>query len=159
MTEQTAESLENTIVPTLLFNIEGSQILLPDIAIAEIIDYQMTANEDDDKPDWYLGQLEWRGLSVPLVSLESMNHGAFFTKRPALKIIVVNALNNLKEQGYWAFVSLDTPRLQRLNHESLVSSDEPLQGDIALMMAELMGEELMIPNLAQIEENISQLKL
>lgn len=153
MSEQTSD---HQILPTLLFNIEGAQVLLPDIAIAEIIDYQLVNNDDaEDLPDWWLGQLAWRGLQVPLISLESMNHGAFFTKKPALKIIVVNALNSLKEKGgYWAFIALDTPKLQRIQHDSLVLSEDDVEGEVTLMMAELLGEDVMIPNMGKIEAEL-----
>ncbi|MCK5880415.1 MAG: chemotaxis protein CheW [Sinobacterium sp.] len=156
MAEQTSDTKK---LPTLLFNIEGSQVLLPDIAIAEIIEYQVISNvESDDIPDWWLGQLTWRGLQVPLISLESMNHGAFFTKKPALKIIVVNALNALKDKGgYWAFVALDTPKLQRIQSDSLVASDDATVGDVTLMQAELEGEEVLILDMAKIESEIERL--
>ncbi len=150
---------ETSLLPTLLFNIEGGQVLLPDIAIAEIIDYQVVNDAGlDNAPDWWLGQLTWRGLNVPLISLESMNHGAFFTKKPALKIIVVNALNTLKEKsGYWAFVSLDTPKLQRIQHDSLVSGESEAIGSATLMIAELLGEEVIIPDMEKIESELGAL--
>ena len=151
--------IDQQILPTLLFNIEGAQVLLPDIAVAEIIDYQLVSNVDlDEAPDWWLGQLTWRGLQVPLISLESINHGAFFTKKPALKIIIVNALNALKDTtAYWAFVALDTPKLQRIQRESLVLSDESSEGYVTLMQAELVGEDVIIPDMEKIETELATL--
>lgn len=156
MAEQT---IDQKILPTLLFSIEGAQVLLPDIAVAEIIDYQLVSNVDiDEAPDWWLGQLTWRGLQVPLISLESINHGAFFTKKPALKIIIVNALNALKDTtAYWAFVALSTPKLQRIQRESLVLSDESSEGYVTLMQAELVGEDVIIPDMEKIEAELATL--
>jgi chemosensory pili system protein ChpC len=150
MAEQVSE---NPTLPTLLFSIEGGQMLLPDIAIAEIIDYYAVNNEDaDDKPDWWLGQLHWRGLEVPLISLESINHGAFFTQKTSLKIIVVNALHELKESiGYWAFVALDTPKLQRIQSDSLALAEDESFGEVSLMHVELFGQSVSIPDMEKIE--------
>lgn len=154
MAEQTSIK---KILPTLLFNIEGAQILLPDIAVAEIIEYQQVNTVDsDDAPDWWLGLLAWRGLEVPLVSLESLNHGGFFTKKPALKIIIVNALHGLKDGlGYWAFVALDTPKLQRIKQDSLVLAESDEVGAVALMHAELLGEDVVILDMEKIETELA----
>ena len=148
--------LENPTLPTLLFNIEGGHMLLPDIAIAEIIDYHPVDNADsEDLPDWWLGQLNWRGLEVPLISLESINHGDFFTQKPSLKIIVVNALHELKNScGYWAFIALDTPKLQRIQSDSLALAEGQGIGDVTLMDVELLGQSVSIPNMQKIESLI-----
>ncbi len=164
MSEEAVEGAEGIekVLGTLLLNIEGAQVLLPDIAVAEIVDYQMTSSpEEDDLPDWFLGQLTWRGLSVPLISLESLNHGAFFTKRPALKIIVVNSLYALKDKaGYWAFVALDTPKMQKLATDALVASeDQPEEGAVTIMIAELLGDEVIVPDVEAVEAAIADLPI
>ncbi len=164
MSEEVVEgvpSIDKSVIGTLLFNIEGGQVLLPDIAVAEIVDYQVTSTpEEHDVPDWFLGELAWRGLKVPLISLESLNHGAFFTKRPALKIIVVNSLYALKERGgYWAFVALDTPKMQKLSSDALVASDEADNGSVTLMIAELLGDEVIVPDIESIEVAIAKLPI
>ena len=154
MAEQLAEQQDNTVLPTLTCSIEGEHVLLPGVAVAEIIEYSMVESYSEDAPHWLLGRLPWRGIDVPLISLESLNHGAFFTKRDSLKIIVVNALYDLKEHAYWAFVALDTPRLNRIAKDALLPLDEAVDGEVAIMKAELEQLAVTLVDVNKIENLI-----
>lgn len=151
MSEQTSQ-IEN--LGTLLFSIEGGQVMLPDIAVAEIIEFRNLEAPEGDAPVWYLGKIEWRGLNIPIISLEAMNHGSFFTHSNRLKIIVINSLTK-QEFGYWGFVTLETPKMQRINSDSIVADQSVELGEVQLMAAELMGEPVILPDLEAIEKNIS----
>lgn len=157
MSVATEQSVENLTVLTV--NIHGSQMVLPDAAIAEIIDFQPTHAETDDMPTWYLGTLPWRGLQIPLVSLEGMNHDAFFTQSRSLKIIVMHGFTQVGQMPYWAFVAMETPRMQRIDRNRL----QPADGDsdinaVTAMWATLDGETVMLPDLHVIEQQLLQLQ-
>jgi chemosensory pili system protein ChpC len=147
------EKLQTENLGTLLFNIEGGQIMLPDIAVAEIIEFREVVSPEGEVPVWFLGHIEWRGLTIPVVSFEAMNHGSFFTHSNRLKIIVINGLAG-SELRYWAFVTLETPKMQRINSDSIVADNTAELGEAQLMAAELMGEPVIIPDLVKIEKNI-----
>lgn len=151
MSEQISQT-EN--LGTLLFSIEGGQIMLPDIAVAEIIEFKDVEAGDEDVPVWYLGKIEWRGLNIPVISLEALNHGSFFTHSNRLKIIVINSFTK-REFGYWGFVTLETPKMQRINSDSIVADQSVELGEVQLMAAEYMGEPVILPDLETIEKNIS----
>jgi hypothetical protein len=70
-----------------------------------------------------------------------------------LKIIVINGLAG-SELRYWAFVTLETPKMQRINSDSIVADNTAELGEAQLMAAELMGEPVIIPDLVKIEKNI-----
>ena len=142
------ENAANTILPTMSCAIEGQSVLLPGIAVAEVIDYELgLQNYADDAPDWLLGKLNWRGLQIPLVSLEGLDHAGFFSQQKSLKIVVVNALFNLSEIAYWGFVALETPKLHRISAQNLLPSNESLNGAVISMQAELDQQVHGIVNL------------
>lgn len=62
---------EPTSIKSVLININQDTLVLPNRAIAEIIPIRNMINVAN-KPGWMLGYLDWRGKSVPLVSLEMM---------------------------------------------------------------------------------------
>src|SRR5690554_2300390 len=107
-------SQKNNALTVVLTSIHGLQLLLPGAAVAEIIEYQAAENSDDEQPTWYLGELAWRGLNIPLVSLEGMNNDAFFTETGQLKIVVVHSASSNNRLRHWAFVVMDTPRMLRI---------------------------------------------
>lgn len=61
----------NATVKCVLLNINEDTLVLPNRSIAEIIPIRNMINVAN-KPGWMLGYLDWRGQSVPLVSLEMM---------------------------------------------------------------------------------------
>jgi len=50
-------------------------MLLPNAAVAEIIGYQDPAAVESG-PNWLLGLMSWRGISLPLISLEAIRGGS-----------------------------------------------------------------------------------
>ena len=157
ISDTNTESGTNTKLPTMSCVIEGQSVLLPGIAVAEVIDYQAgLQNYADGAPDWLLGKLNWRGLQIPLVSLEGLDHAGFFSQQKSLKIVVVNALFDLSEVAYWGFVSLETPKLHRISAQNLLSSDDSLSGAVISMQAELDQHMHGIVNLQSAEQLINE---
>lgn len=138
----------------LLVPIEDCQLILPDAAVAEIVEFQPTEAASDALPTWYLGRLRWRGLDVPLVSLEGINHNAFFTRSRNLKIIIMHGLAQRDRLPFWAFVAMETPRMSRIEQERLQPMEQEELRQVEKMWCAIDGEPVMIPDLAKIEQQI-----
>lgn len=135
---------------TLLFYIENAQLMLPDIAVAEIIEYR-ELESIGDAPTWLKGSMAWRGLTVPVIALETLNHEAPLSLQSSSKIIVLNSASDVPFR-YWGFIAKEAPKLQRIASDSIVNDpNEPL-GEAQLMAAELYGEPIMIADLEKIEQ-------
>ena len=128
---------------------------MPDVMIAEIVDFQATTTETDDVPTWYLGKLIWRNIEVPLVSLEALNNDSFFSQGRALKIIVLHGSFYRDKIPYWAFVALETPKMLRVTDAEMVEAEGAEPGNVEIMQAELLGETVIIPDVEKIEKAIS----
>lgn len=137
--------------------IESGRVVMPDALIAEIVDYQPTHADDDNVPTWYLGRLPWRGIFIPLISLEALNNDSFFRHSRMLKIIVIHGVFNRQSLPYWAYVSLETPRMQRLPKEALEVDEEAMPGMVEQMHVRFGGEGVIVPDIAKIEQEIVKL--
>ncbi len=150
MSEQAAP----TSINALLSFIEGGRMIIPDALIAEIVDFQPTHAESDDVPTWYLGKLPWRGIYIPLISVEALNNDSFFRQSRLLKIIVIHGVFNRETMPYWAFVALETPKMQRIQKDALVQDEEAQTGVVEIMKAQLGDESIIVPDIEKIEKEI-----
>lgn len=150
--EQAPETMMVLLIP-----IEDCQLLLPDAAVAEIVDFQQTEAESDDVPTWYLGKMQWRGLDVPLISLEGLNHDAFFTRDGSLKIIIMHSSSQRGKMPFWAFVTTETPRMSRINKGRLDPYDHDELRSMEKMWVAIDDEPAMIPDMEKIEQAIADL--
>lgn len=151
----TQQITENLIVLQTI--IDGTPILLPSTAIAEIVDYtDPEKSTERDYPDWYLGDIPWRGITIPLIALETLNHDAIFVKSSLNKIAVMHASQADKSHSYWAFVVASTPRMHRINPQRLQNSDFSIEGNRAVAMWSTLDDELnLILDLEFIEQAIA----
>lgn len=148
----------NTVPETmmvLLIQIEDCQLLLPDAAVAEIVDFEQTEAESDDVPTWYLGKMQWRGVDVPLISLEGLNNDAFFTRDGHLKIIIMHSSSQRKKMPFWAFVTMETPKMTRINKGRLNPYDHDELRAMEKMWVSIDDEPAMIPDMEKIEKAIA----
>ncbi|NRB37783.1 MAG: chemotaxis protein CheW [Pseudomonadales bacterium] len=148
-------SRQQEVVNSLLFQMHNSLLVLPDTAIAEIVEYPSSVDEDEGQESWYIGKMAWRNISVPLISFDRMN--GVDIPHEAYKVVVVNAVHNRDQMLYWAFVIAQAPRMQHINNESLAVIRDAELGDVTVMQAELLGEEVVLPDLQKIEDKIQAL--
>ncbi len=143
----------NSSMVVLSVNVFERTFVLPSDAVAEIIEYQSATTENNSEQDWYLGEIHWRGVQVPLISLEKLNHQAAFNQSNNLKILVVHGLQHRNDMPYWAFVALETPRMQRIDSSRLVENSDSIEDNAAAKMwANLDDEKVLLPNFAAIEQ-------
>ena len=56
----------------LLMPLASGYLLLPSAATVEVLRYPKLEQADADKADWYLGNLQWRRSSLPVISWEKL---------------------------------------------------------------------------------------
>jgi chemosensory pili system protein ChpC len=150
MSEQESPTSLNALFST----IESGKLMIPDALIAEIVDFQTTHAENDEVPTWYLGRLPWRGVNIPLVSLEALNNDSFFHQSRSLKIIVIHGAFHRKTMPYWAFVALETPKMLRVMNDALTLEEEADLGKVEKMKVTMADESVMILDIKKLEEEI-----
>ncbi|AQQ66441.1 hypothetical protein Mag101_01345 [Microbulbifer agarilyticus] len=148
------DTLSSNEVPTevssLLLPLADGQLLVPVDTLSEIIALQSPVSAFD-APDWYMGELHWRELRLPLISFEVMRGSPMPVLRSNCRIAVLSSGNSDGDLPFFAVVLQGTPRLVRVTPADLAGRE----GDCAmgeLMHVSVTGEAAVIPDLGTLEE-------
>ncbi|WP_160151696.1 chemotaxis protein CheW [Microbulbifer sp. ALW1] len=137
-------------VSSLLLPLSDGQLLVPVDTLSEIIALQSPVSAFD-APDWYMGELHWRELRLPLVSFEVMRGNPMPILRSNCRIAVLSSGNADGDLPFFAVVLQGTPRLVRVTPDDLAGREgECAMGE--LMHVALSGEAAVIPDLGALEE-------
>ncbi|WP_129972239.1 MULTISPECIES: chemotaxis protein CheW [unclassified Pseudomonas] len=133
----------------LLLPLADRNLILPNVAVAELIDYQSSAF-DLDTPPWYLGRVTWRERQIPLLSFESACGNKKIVIGERARIVILNALGGRPELKFIALLVQGIPRSYKLDSQ-LSYVDVPL---CALEQAAVqVGEQVAkVPDLLALEK-------
>ncbi|WP_374979605.1 chemotaxis protein CheW [Pseudomonas solani] len=138
-----ANSLTGLLVP-----LSDRTLLVPNVAVAELIPYR-APQVSAGMPAWFLGQVAWRDLRLPLLSFEAASDGLPQTG-PGARVVVLNALGG---RGHVKFIAL---LVQGIPRSLKVDSDLP-RAAVPLAPLELdavqLGNDIArIPDLIALEQ-------
>jgi chemosensory pili system protein ChpC len=135
-------------IPSMLLSVEDKLLLLPSLAVAEIIHFP-SITKLDDTPDWYLGNFEWRTLEIPLVSFELLNQQSIRMRHR--HVVVLNNTGVDKKLPFIAIPLLGIPRLVRITNRDLEEDTETVLAPMELTAAQYAGELIIVPNVTAME--------
>ena len=145
------ESVRSLWVP-----LEGVNLLMPNIAIAEVIGYQPFELVETNT-EWLLGSLRWRGLIVPVVSMESMCGQALPESGRNARIAIVNSTRYRAKLDFYAIVTAGIPRLINADNDTLGKAvDVDDLPDTVASQVQIGSERALIPDLQQVQLHIEQ---
>lgn len=145
-----------TQIATLLIPVGGKQLVLPNVAVAEIIPFVEPVPEDD-VPTWYLGSFTWRNTLVPLVSFEAINDEPFATRSHNRRIAILNNVIGDPTLPFCGILTEGLPRLMRLLPDEIANDEEAIVGPAEIGRVLVNGERASIPNVAYIQQQILRL--
>jgi chemosensory pili system protein ChpC len=145
-----------TQIATLLIPVGGKQLVLPNVAVAEIIPFVDPVSEDD-VPTWYLGRFMWRNISVPLVSFEAINDEPFVNRSNNRRIAILNNVNGDPALPFCGIVTEGLPRLMRLLPDEIANEEDAIPGPAEIGRVLVNGERASIPNVAYIQQQMVKL--
>lgn len=143
----------NDELATLLIPMNDKQLVLPNVSVAEIIPFKEPETQQEDRPNWFLGHIEWRGLAVPVVSFEAINEEAFVSQSHNRRIAIVNAIVDDARLPFCGIVSESVPRLMRIQPNEIMSENDSV-GPAELAQVIMNGEQAVIPNLDFIQQQV-----
>lgn len=142
----------NEEVASLLVPMVARPMLLPNVTVAEIVDWEQPERREGD-PDWMLGMFHWRGVDIPLVSLELMNDPEEDEAFSGARIAVLNGVG-VSKKDFYAVCVQGIPRLVRV-YPAEIGGEEAVTDSPAFdMLVTVNGERAMIPNLDYVEQQI-----
>lgn len=134
----------------LLLPLADRYLLLPNVAIAELIDYQR-GEPSSDSPPWHLRQITWRDHQLPLISFEAACDSPLVIGERS-RIVVLNTLGGNPALKFIAMVVQGIPRSYKLDSQ-LSFVDVPLSpleraavqvGDHVAKIPDLLGLERLV---------------
>ncbi|MDY7562815.1 chemotaxis protein CheW [Pseudomonas sp. 10B1] len=132
----------------LLLPLSDRCLLLPNIAVAELIDYQ-DSKAEPDAPNWYLGPISWRNRTLPLLSFEAAC-GARTRVGGRARIVVLNALGGRDELKFIALLTQGIPRSCKV--DSQLSYVDVQLAELELAAVQVGDTIAKIPDLVGLEE-------
>ena len=143
-------------LPTFQVPLQKLNLLLPNACVAEIIPYE-PLQRVQETPDWFLGLLGWRGISVPVISFEMLTEErASFSliSVASASLVVVRTVSGSEELPYFAIVAQALPRLMRLSADQLFETPE--SNEVTEPMKVRVGEAIAsIPDIAYVEQALA----
>lgn len=143
-------------VASQVLSLNGERVIIPNTVIAEIIPYiaadSLSKNLKKDAPDWLLGMIAWRGISVPLLSMETMLGSQYEQPDKRSSIAIINARNNTAGVHFFAIVTQGIPKLLQIAADSLdLIEDSGDDNKAAACHVVLDGEVAVIPDMDAVE--------
>jgi chemosensory pili system protein ChpC len=136
----------------------AANLLLPNVAVAEIIGYQDPVPYTSPPP-WLLGSVSWRGFPVPLVSLSMSNeHPIEVAQSRHARIVICYTPSGNRTLPYVGIVATESPRLARLSPEVLEPTQVPAENPFVLHSLIYAETLAWIPDMDAIERAVIEAK-
>src|SRR6188768_2141610 len=130
-----------TDISSMLLLVDGYLLLLPGVAVAEIVSFvPPEADNDEAVPAWYLGNIYWRNQRVPLVSFETLVDGRPPLASSHCRIAVINNTGVSDQLKFFAILLRATPKLLRLTPDEIVVNHEKILEDGEKLHVVVTGE-------------------
>ena len=141
---------ESEIISSLYLPIGEGKLVLPNVAVAEVIEYSRPKAKEGF-PQYYLGDISWRGIDVPLLSFEEVNGRARPPKNTEVRIAVLNNVGtDSKKLPFVAILTQGLPRLIKIS-EDIIQNATKSNFPAEHSRIRVDGEEAVIPNLDYLE--------
>ena len=139
-------------VRTLWVPLEETNLLVPNVAVAEVINYQ-PLDLIKEGPDWLLGCLRWREQALPVISVESLCGYNSPQGDRGSRISVLNSVCAGSSMPFFAIVTAGIPRLFNADADALGDSvlGEKNLPDVVADCVRIGSEEALIPHLEKIQ--------
>ncbi|WP_455235141.1 chemotaxis protein CheW [Thiogranum longum] len=144
-------------VRSLWIQLEEANLLVPNVAIAEVINYQ-PLDLIQEGPDWLLGKLRWRDHNLPVISMERIFGFSLPQGERGSRISVINSVKAESSLPFYAMVTAGIPRLFSADADALGDSlmNTKYLPDTVADCVRIGSEEALIPNLEIIQSLVEQ---
>lgn len=143
----------------LLLPVQSGTLLLPNSVVAEIVPAQRHHRDASARPDWYIGQLEWRGTNLPLISLETLCDSVVREFPAKTSFVVLHRLGDAAGgEDYYAVYIDGIPHFQFIDETAVESLSTSLENPYIAHEVTIDGASAVIPDLDAVERQLDTLK-
>jgi len=136
----------------LLLPLAGCTLLLPSAAVAEVIRSPRKAAPVDNAESWLLGKIDWRGLTLPLLSFEALAGRSL--PPPSEQMVVLNLTDERATVKFCALLLQGFPRPLQVDEQLVRNNDEPLVPLELCAVSLANGKTAIIPNMPALEQQL-----
>lgn len=144
-------------IPSILIPVAMKQLLLPTVSVAEMIPFQAPQPDSSispkDQPGWFLGNLYWRGVKVPMFSFEAMNGESLAAIKPDTQVVILNSMGISPKAPFLCFPTQGIPHLSRVVASEISEIPGAVLHPCDLMQVAIAGSQAIIPNLEKLEQD------
>jgi chemosensory pili system protein ChpC len=147
-------------IPSLLIPVANGQLILPTVSVAEMLPYkkpQMRDTQIDKLPGWFLGNVLWRGVMVPMISYEAINGNAIPTIQLTSQMTILNNTGVSEKLPFLCFPTQGIPRLSRVTPELIKEDTATILKPYDDFNIVVNGEFATIPALEKLEGTVVEL--
>ena len=144
----------SAIIDSLLLPMQQRPLLVPTDCIADVIDYSRPDKADSDE-DWYLGKIDWRGQSIPLITFERTNQGRFAEFSATARIAVMHSTTGNDQLPFYGMVVQGVPQSISVS-EADVSEAPESAGPAEAVRLVVKDMAVAIPDLARLEQLLAE---
>jgi len=142
--------VRSTIIP-----LHGLELLVPNAVIAEVVEYKAPQAIEGNLPRWLLGAMAWRGLTLPLVSLEFLLGKKQIPSTTRGRIVVLYGLGPARKQlPYFGMVSRDLPRLVHVGNVNIEPDEGGISSPLLATNVVIDGSRASIPDFDKMTASI-----
>ena len=141
-------------IRTILAPLTDGYVMLPNIAIGEILTY--TSPEPFKQgPPWLLGEIAWHGWQVPVINYERLLEPASVTKLTSkTRILIIKTLGESTQVNYIGLVIQGLPRLRKASAKSLVEEQVDGLPDTVFSNVKIDDLQAIIPEIGDLTRTV-----
>lgn len=146
---------QEIVVRSQLIPLHNLRLILPNTAIAEVVSYHKP-EPVEEFPDWVTGLMPWRGLRIPLISLETAVIQQPLQIHRRSRAVVLNTLVGSDTLPFYAVISQGIPRLMGLDSSNVLDAPNAEENQKFVLRQVLVeGQPAIIPDQQAIEEELA----
>ncbi len=139
--------------------LQGGDLLLPNTAVAEVVRFE-SLEPLETEIAWVYGMIDWRGLKLPLLSMESLLDMDSSPPSQNSRVVVFNGLNKKDGIPFFAIISDGNPHLIKMDEQAM---DDELTASHESQYIHhthpIKGKTVLIPDLLAITAKIKESQL
>jgi len=141
---------------SLLVPLTDMRLIVPRVCVAEVTglgQLQMLS----DAPDWLVGMVGWKELSLPLVSFEAAVGGQSPEIGGRTRAVIFHAAS-ISKGGFFAIMSQGLPQLVRINRDVVEPDQSEDWPETAPMICRIrmVNEYPVVPDLDRLEAMLGE---
>ena len=146
--------MSETEVRSVLVPVAGSDLLMPNAAIAEIVAYN-APEPIEQAPDWVLGHVLWHGWKVPVIAFGMLTEQVASEPTQTARICVTKCLIGHERMPYIGILAQGFPRLVTVTEDAMTEVPEGPSHIAIAGRALVRDHDALLPDLDRIGQLVA----